>query len=238
MWGREVEGRTLTFHLAGINNQNFLMRDEETGSYWQQINGTAVSGSMAGKHLKLIPTDELTFALWKQEQPRGTVLLDVPKYAGDYAPKDWDVEMKRMKVVIRFPESGIGPRELMLGAAAFGAARAFPFEEVVRAGLVKDHVGSEPVLLVVGPDGRSVRAFRDRIAGVDGAPDFYRLPGATADGPLIMDASTGSKWNFHGCAVDGRAKGQCLERVEIVKDYWFDWRNYHPDTTVYGKGHK
>ena len=31
MWGRTVNGLTLTFHLAGINNQNFLMRDEETG---------------------------------------------------------------------------------------------------------------------------------------------------------------------------------------------------------------
>ena len=34
---RDVAGRRLTLHLAGINNQNFLMRDEETGTYWQQI---------------------------------------------------------------------------------------------------------------------------------------------------------------------------------------------------------
>jgi hypothetical protein len=30
VWNREVAGLRLTFHLAGINNQNFLMRDEET----------------------------------------------------------------------------------------------------------------------------------------------------------------------------------------------------------------
>jgi hypothetical protein len=29
-------------------------------------------------------------------------------------------------------------------------------------------------MLVVGPDGQSVRAFRDRIPVVSGAPDFYR----------------------------------------------------------------
>jgi len=34
-----VDGLKLTFHLAGINSQNFLMRDEETGTYWQQISG-------------------------------------------------------------------------------------------------------------------------------------------------------------------------------------------------------
>ena len=41
MWRREIDGLRLTFHLAGINNQNFVMRDEETGTYWQQISGAA-----------------------------------------------------------------------------------------------------------------------------------------------------------------------------------------------------
>ena len=74
MWGREVNGLTLTFHLAGINNQNFLMRDEETGSYWQQISGLAIAGPLSGKSLKLIPADELSLDLWKAEQPQGTFI--------------------------------------------------------------------------------------------------------------------------------------------------------------------
>ena len=45
--------------------------------------------------------------------------------------------------------------------------------------LVKGYVGAQPVLIVVGPDGQSVRAFRDRIPGVDGVPDFYRLTAQT-----------------------------------------------------------
>jgi hypothetical protein len=65
VWGREVNGITLTFHLAGINNQNFLMRDEETGTYWQQISGAAVSGPLRGSQLPLIHSDELTLGLWK-----------------------------------------------------------------------------------------------------------------------------------------------------------------------------
>ena len=41
----------LTFHLAGINNQNFLMRDEETGTWWQQITGEASVGPLQGQAL-------------------------------------------------------------------------------------------------------------------------------------------------------------------------------------------
>jgi hypothetical protein len=49
-----------------------------------------------------------------------------------------------------------------------------------------------------------------------------------------MDAQTGSEWNFQGCAVAGKLKGACLDHVEVIKDYWFDWRNYNPQTTIYG----
>ena len=49
----------------------------------------------------------------------------------------------------------------------------------------------------------------------------------------MMDDATGSQWNFRGCAVAGKAKGVCLERVEALKDYWFDWKQYNAATTVF-----
>jgi hypothetical protein len=74
----------LHFHLAGINNQNFLMRDQETGSFWQQITGTAIAGPLKGAKLSLVSQDELTFGLWKKEQPNGTVLAPLPRDAAHY----------------------------------------------------------------------------------------------------------------------------------------------------------
>jgi hypothetical protein len=232
VWSREIDGLRLTFHLAGINNQNFLMRDEETGTYWQQISGAAISGPLKGRHLILVPSDELNFSTWKAEAPGGTVLEDVPRYASQYAEPDWDIRMKRVPTVIDFPERGLAARSLMLGVEYGGASRAFPYEQVLAAKLVRDHVGSDPVLLVVGPDGESVRAFRARIPGLNSAPDFYRATDNSAPG-LLIDSATGSSWNFQGCATSGPAQPACLEHINVIKDYWFDWRNYHPQTTVW-----
>ena len=230
MWGRDVAGLRLTFHLAGINNQNFLMRDDQTGTYWQQISGKAVSGPLRGSQLPFVHSDELNFGTWASEEPQGTVLQDAVQYRFGYQPKDWDVRMQRAPTVIDFHEHGLKGRDVMLGIQAFGVSRAFVYDQVLREKLVQDHVGPEPVLLVVGADGQSVRAFRDRIPGVQGVVDFYRK----TDG-LLMDATTGSEWNFKGCAVSGKATGVCLEPVEAIKDYWFDWRNFNPATTVYGR---
>ncbi len=228
MWRAESGGLRLKFHLAGINNQNFLMRDEETGTYWQQISGAAVSGPLAGRHLTLIPSDELTWALWKAEQPRGTVLNDLAPFVSQYSRKDWDVRMRRAPTVLTYAEKGVGQRDIMLGIQAFGVSRAFPYDAILKDKLVEDHVGSEPVILVVGPDGQSVRVFQRRIPGVTEVPEFYRVTPAS-----FMDDATGSSWNFQGCAVSGKSEGKCLARVEVIKDYWFDWRHYNPATTVY-----
>ena len=234
MWSRDIAGLRLTFHLAGINNQNFLMRDDQTGTYWQQISGKAVSGPLSGSQLTLVHSDELNFGTWQSEEPQGTVLQDAVQYRFGYARKDWDVRMQRAPTVIDFREHGLKARDLMLGIHSFGASRAFLYDQVIREKVVQDHVGAEPVLLVAGGDGQSVRAFRDRIPGIQGVPDFYQMPG-NQPGALLMDAATGSEWNFQGCAVSGKATGVCLEPVEVIKDYWFDWRDFNPSTTVYGR---
>ncbi len=206
------------------------MRDDQTGTYWQQISGKAVAGPLSGSQLVLVHSDELSFGAWRSEEPQGTVLQDAARYRSEYSPMDWDAHMQRYPTVIDFREHGLHGRDLMLGMHAFGARRAYLYDQVIREKLIQDRVGGEPVLLVVGADGQSVRAFRDRIPGVTGAPDFYRRPDGT-----LMDAATGSEWNFRGCAVSGKARGSCLEPVDLLKDYWFDWRNYNPTTTVYGR---
>jgi hypothetical protein len=228
-----VNGLRLTFHLAGINNQNFLMRDEETGTYWQQISGRAISGPLAGRTLPPIASEELSLALWKSENPNGTVLQDVSAYVPEYSPKDWDVQMRKAPTVLSYARPGLAPRDIMLGIHAFGAARAFPYDVVKNAGLVEDHVGPEPVILVLGPDALSIRAFRARIPNLPARPDFYRTNLTDPAAPLMIDSITGTKWNFQGCAMDGAQKGACLERLEVIKDYWFDWRHYNPGTTVF-----
>ncbi len=209
------------------------MRDEETGTYWQQISGMAISGPLAGRMLKRVPSDELSFAVWKSEQPEGTVLKDLPSDAAKYSPRDWDARMRKAPTVLSYAQAGLAPRDLMLGVQAFGAARAYPNDDLVKQKLIKDRVGAEPIVLVLGPDGQSVRAFRDRIPGSDRVPDFYRTPGAK--GELMIDDVSGTQWNFQGCAVGSKAKGACQERIEVTEDYWFDWRHYNPHTTVYGK---
>lgn len=230
MWGREVEGQVLTFQLAGINNQNFLMRDAETGSYWQQISGRAISGPLKGKQLTFIHWDELTYNVWRDENANGTILMPVGKYAAKYAAKDWEEKMKKTPTVVDTKDSGMIPRELVVGLEVNGSSKAFRHSKVLSQKLIQDRIGGSPILLVVALDGRSIRAFLAELPGSGEVPEFYR--NEQLGGGLLRDSSTGDEWNFEGCAVSGPLKGKCLAPLQIIKDYWFDWRLYHPKTTL------
>ena len=97
-----MNGRVLHFHLAGINNQNFIMRDEETGTWWQQITGEAISGPLKGSSLDLVLSDEFTFGAVEVGSARRQSARQVPKYVKEY-DSNWEPEVAKLPVVISFP---------------------------------------------------------------------------------------------------------------------------------------
>ena len=302
-----MNGRALHFYLAGINNQNFLMRDKETGTWWQQITGKAISGPLKGASLELVLSDELTFGEWKSELSAaaadGKVLAEVPKYTKEY-DSNWEPEVAKYPTPISFPGTPLKSRDVIVGLEMPGPGRAYPWETLIKESPVVDHVNGTPLLVAVGPDGKSFRVFISRIDGKDAefflkgeaageakaepkaesnteakkettletpaktkssppttsiaatpaanptpapanakasdpkagasSPAAAAAPTAAPPKPwILLDTTTASEWNFQGCAISGPALGKCLDRVPALKDYWFDWRNYHPNTTIY-----
>jgi hypothetical protein len=229
VWKRTIQGRTLTFHVAGINNQNFLMRDEETGSVWQQVSGRCISGPLLRQQLELSRSEELTFGLWKQEAPAGKVLAPDPRFAHLYATPDWENRTRKLSTVTRSAPA-LPPREIVVGIAMDDGAKAYPVSTLQAEILAQDNLAGTPLLLALGPDQKSIRAFIRRIPGDDREVDFYMMTGQEW---AMMDSVTASLWDFRGCATSGPARGECLAQASILKDYWFDWQQYHPLTLVF-----
>jgi len=235
VWESTVDGRVLHFHLAGINNQNFIMRDEETGSWWQQVSGRAIHGPLEGHQLKSVFHDEVSFAIWKREQPQGRVLKPNEKIAAanEYESSDWEMRVGRMRVVQGTDvDKRLAPRTLVMGIDINGKAVAYPLAALQKQSPIIDLIGTVPIVVVLGDDHRSVRAFERTVDG-----RRLELFQKVENGALqLLDAETGSTWNFEGKAVSGSLAGRELKKVFVLEDFWFDWRLYHPDTAIYELG--
>lgn len=230
MWSAEVDGKVLRFRLAGINNQNFIMEDEETGSWWQQVTGKAIHGPLAGKRLQLARHDEITFNVFRQEHPRGLVLRPEDSAPWRRFSDNWEEGTARLPVpAVLSPDGTLPPRELIVGLAIGEEAKAYRMADLTPTAPLLDEVGGVPLAVVVAADGRSVRAFDRRAAGR--TLELYAKPGEPG---RLVDAETATVWDFRGRAVEGPLAGQTLPRVPVLKDYWFDWKIYNPETAVYG----
>ena len=208
------------------------MRDDETGTWWQQVSGKAIQGPLKGKQLKGVFHDEISFSIWKREQPQGRVLKPDERIlaSNQYAKSDWETRVGAMRVVEGTDiDQRLAPRTLVVGVSVGGKSVAYPLTALQKQSPIIDMVGSVPIVIVLGDDKRSVRAFERTVDGR--RLEFFQK---TENNEVqLIDAETGSTWNFEGKAIAGPLSGSQLKKVFVLEDYWFDWRIYHPDTTIY-----
>jgi len=232
VWQAALDGRVLKFRLSGINNQNFLMTDEETGSWWQQISGAAVAGPLKGKKLSRVFHDEVAFRLWVREHPGTRVLVPATDTAWVAFSRNWEEETAKLPVARRARiTDSLPPRTLVLGLELNGESKAWPMPALERQLLIIDRLGGKTVALLLGEDGKSVRAFEPRADTT--SVDLYVVPGSS---PLVLRDGQGNSWDWSGTATSGPLVGKKLVPLPVIKDYWFDWKTYHPGTLVYNLG--
>lgn len=234
MWRSEVNGQRLTFRLIGVNNQNFIMEDEQTGTWWQQVTGEAIQGPLKGEHLEPMAFEIVSFDIWRSENPTGRILAVEEGRLADYAAADWVEDLQANFPVPEqlIPDGELGARDLVVGIEIDGRSKAYSLATLQEQTPISDRIGSTPVLVAVAADGKSVRAFDRRIEGED--LELYAVAGA--DPPAFFDAGSGSQFDFRGVAVSGPREGQRLERITSITEFWFDWREYHKDTALYRGG--
>jgi hypothetical protein len=78
VFSREVDGETLTFgNTSALYQSDLVMYDHQTGSYWFQVAGEAVVGTMTGSHLDPLPSATMPWGRWKALHPDTLLLTGV-----------------------------------------------------------------------------------------------------------------------------------------------------------------
>jgi len=75
VYDRSIEDQELTFEFAGkLADNNFVMRDIETGTEWKQSTGAGLSGDLEGATLTLRSARMTTWESFRDAYPDGVVL--------------------------------------------------------------------------------------------------------------------------------------------------------------------
>ncbi len=72
---RELGDTTLSFsNTSALFENDMVMVDRETGTYWWQVAGDGLVGPLGGETLELLPSQTTTFASWLEQHPETQVM--------------------------------------------------------------------------------------------------------------------------------------------------------------------
>lgn len=230
MYSREINGQEYTFGVSGKLIRNVLvMYDRQTGSLWSQLLGKAVEGELTGTELEFFTSWLTTWEDWKTRHP-GTLAL-VKGYKGLSDPYDSYYNSEQTGVLgEKYQDDRLYAKQFVVGVALDDKAVAYPWRVLNDEPVVNDTVGDTPVLVVFSA-GTETGVVFDR--QVEGQSLTFAL--ADAETLTLTDAETGSTWQgLTGVASSGPLAGKQLARVKSTSSFWFGWKDWYPETRVYG----
>lgn len=166
---RMFNGTETTLGVSGkLVNNNLIMYDRLTDSYWPQILGTAVKGPLLGSRLEEFPLVWTTWGRWRQKYPETLVLsrntghirnYDRDPY-GNYNPlKGYYVRestiFPNMAEDDRYP-----PKTVVIGARLNGEALAVLKDTMREEKIIDTRLGDMPIRILYDEELDTARFFK------------------------------------------------------------------------------
>lgn len=236
VFDRRIDNETHVFgNTSALYQNDLVMIDHETGSYWFQTGGEAVIGPRSGTRLATLPSVMMPWSDWLSLHPDTLVLsrdqgFGTPssRYARDpfdsYADRvdsgrfAFPVDEERISDSLRLSE-------IVLSVRVGDTEKAYPAGRIGDAA-ANDEIDGIPVAIFAQQNGPSAVAYSPLINGK--TLTFTR----TGDG-LFVDEQTNSKWDFTGRAVAGELSGERLTPLPSRRAMWFTISIDQPDIEIY-----
>lgn len=231
VYDRRVGGRVLTFsNTSALHDNDLVMVDRETSTYWWQVAGRGIVGPLTDVELRPVPSTTMSWGAWRTLHPETLVLSRHTGHDRDYGRDPFAGYAERVdRGETPFPvgagvltDGRLSPGTLVVGVEVAGDEVAWPVDDL--AGRALDvEVGGRALLVAGAGDGAAVVFERT----VDGRPlTFEVAPGG------FSDRETGTRWDRAGRATGGPLAGASLAPVASRSTFWFAYLASFPDVRL------
>lgn len=123
-------------------------------------------------------------------------------------------------------------KEFVVGVALDEAARAFPFSRLNDEPVVNDDLSGQPLLVIFDAGPATAAVFRREVE--NRVLDFRLETSGGLNEARFIDEETGRTWTaLTGDGLGGPLAGSQLEQAKSTSSFWFGWKGWYPETSVY-----
>ena len=155
-----VSNNRLEFGVSGLlYNSDVLLFDRKTESLWSQLMTKAISGELKGEKLKIIPSENTTWADWLEKHPETTVLSLNTGYNRNYAtgPYQGYDKSEQLYFPVTDKKGAFPNKERVLGIEIKGVYKAYPVSRL-KQGTNQDEFKGVPLTITYDPKSENIIA--------------------------------------------------------------------------------
>jgi hypothetical protein len=211
-----LDGKAETFRLVGMDHFNAMFEDSETGSWWQQATGEAITGELKGKKLDEIESIQLTAGAFFKAYPDGKIMAPDPNFLSKYdSLGKYEKGKSESKLTGTDPFSW-NEKSWVIGVDLENGAKAYDWNTLLATESIRDRVGDQEILILLNSDTQSFVAFE--------IPPYIQAHHWTGD-TLYLDSAP---YSFTGKSLNSDQSD--LERLKAYQEFWHSWRTFRPGT--------
>jgi hypothetical protein len=213
-----VKGQPEKFRLVGMDHFNAMFEDETTKSWWRQVNGEAIAGSLKGEALPEIESIQLSIKKLFELYPNAQVMQEDEVSKPNYDSLGRYEHGKSKGSLTRTDSSSWNDKSWVVGLQVGTSSKAYDWNKLKELRIINDKIGAKPIVLVLSTDNQSFVAF-ERSSDAE----IFALRNDT----LIV---TDKRYNFSGHETNS---SQQLKKINAYQEFWHSWFTFHPQTEQY-----
>jgi len=138
---RVIDGQAIKIGTSGkLYNSNLVMYDDLTDTYWQQIDGNAIVGELAGFEFKDLNIDTVVWREWKAEHPNSEVLSKDTGMRRSYGndPYGSYYEDSFLFFPVDAEDNRVHPKTVIFGIEIDGKFKAYKEDDLIEKPEISD----------------------------------------------------------------------------------------------------
>jgi hypothetical protein len=214
-----IDGRNEEFRLVGMDNFNAMFEDKKTKSWWRQVNGEAIAGSLKGKFLPEFPFMQTTLEKWSKLYPKTMIMQPDEHFLKEYDQlKNYEQGKSKGNLTRRDRESWKA-KSWIIGVLSENSAKAYDWNLLQEKEIIYDSFDKKPIVLILSNDKNSFVVLERN--------DYQKNFSLQSDS---------IKSGLHAYSFNGKSLlpgEKDLKMIKAYQEYWQSWKTFHPNTIIY-----